>query len=195
MGAEGGARRGQSPTLGQDPSGGARRRAYPKEPLTTPFLVRGPGWVHIVLMTRFLISWAPAAVWAAVLIFLSSQSDFPAAVRFPLNDKVVHFGMFAALGAALAWGGWRSTSLSGRRAAQGVAGSPGSPSAPPSNKALPYHILLFVLGAVFAASDEWHQSFVPGRDPSAGDFVADLMGIVAGYVVVQALRRWREVRG
>jgi hypothetical protein len=31
--------------------------------------------------------------------------------------------------------------------------------------------------AVYAALDEWHQSFVSGRDASFGDFSLDLLGI------------------
>ncbi|HET9480992.1 MAG TPA: VanZ family protein [Candidatus Polarisedimenticolia bacterium] len=36
-----------------------------------------------------------------------------------------------------------------------------------------------LLPVTFAAVDEWHQSFVPGRSASAIDFVLDLMGIGA----------------
>lgn len=46
-----------------------------------------------------------------------------------------------------------------------------------------------VLGAslyavTFGATDEWHQSFVPGRDPSWGDFLADAAGAVAGALTL-----------
>jgi hypothetical protein len=37
--------------------------------------------------------------------------------------------------------------------------------------------LIFVSAAAYAALDEWHQSFVPGRDASTGDFSLDLLGI------------------
>lgn len=37
--------------------------------------------------------------------------------------------------------------------------------------------LIFVVAAAYAALDEWHQSFVPGRDASSGDFFLDLVGI------------------
>ncbi len=35
-------------------------------------------------------------------------------------------------------------------------------------------------GYFWAALDELHQSFVPGRDCSAGDFVADSIGVTIG---------------
>jgi hypothetical protein len=44
--------------------------------------------------------------------------------------------------------------------------------------------LIFVVAAAYAALDEWHQSFVPGRDASSGDFFLDLVGI--GLVLLLA---------
>jgi hypothetical protein len=44
---------------------------------------------------------------------------------------------------------------------------------------LPWRLsgFIFVVAAAYAALDEWHQSFVPGRDASSGDFFLDLAGI------------------
>lgn len=46
-------------------------------------------------------------------------------------------------------------------------------------QAIPWRLpgLIFVSAAAYAALDEWHQSFVPGRDASTGDFSLDLLGI------------------
>jgi VanZ family protein len=43
-----------------------------------------------------------------------------------------------------------------------------------------YHTIpiLFTTGMIFAASDEIHQSFIPGRDCSLGDLAADISGMV-----------------
>ncbi len=78
---------------------------------------------------------------------------------FPESDKVAHFSVYAVLGAALAWGGlktWKN----------------------------PPHVLLLLLGSLYGASDEWHQSFVPGRDPSPWDWAADNVGVLVGYVLL-----------
>ena len=37
---------------------------------------------------------------------------------------------------------------------------------------------------LYAISDEWHQSFVPGRGPSAADVVIDGLGILAAAILV-----------
>lgn len=45
----------------------------------------------------------------------------------------------------------------------------------------------------FAALDEWHQGFVPGRSGDVGDWVADLVGGALGIVALRARER-RESR-
>ena len=42
------------------------------------------------------------------------------------------------------------------------------------------HLAVFLLAGLFGLSDEFHQAFVPGRDASAGDWMADLAGCVLG---------------
>ncbi len=39
------------------------------------------------------------------------------------------------------------------------------------------------LAILFAISDEWHQSFVPGRTASLGDVVIDAVGSILGLAV------------
>jgi VanZ family protein len=42
------------------------------------------------------------------------------------------------------------------------------------------------LGALaFAVTDEWHQSFVSGREPSLGDFLVDAVGALAALVLLR----------
>jgi VanZ family protein len=38
-------------------------------------------------------------------------------------------------------------------------------------------------GLVFAGADEVHQGFVPGRELSLGDFLADAAGLSLGYAL------------
>jgi VanZ family protein len=39
-----------------------------------------------------------------------------------------------------------------------------------------------LIGICFGLSDEWHQSYVPGRDATIGDVLADSLGIIAAAV-------------
>jgi VanZ family protein len=118
-------------------------------------------------MTRFLVSWGPALLWAGVIFWLSAQTweDGPAGFQVP--DKLAHLILFGILGVTLAWGG---RDLRGKRV----------------------HLALLSLGTVYALSDEWHQAFVPLREPSAGDFLADLVGIVVAYVITRAFMNVRR---
>lgn len=119
-------------------------------------------------MIRVLVAWGPAALWAGVLFLLSELSGTPRIAWLALHDKLVHFGLYFVLGGLLAWGQRRS----------------------------PFrvsHMVVLLAGAVYAAVDEWHQSFVPHRIPSVSDFVADLLGMTVAYLVVQA--SWNVLAG
>jgi VanZ family protein len=111
--------------------------------------------------------WRPPLVWAAIILVLTSI-PVPATPFDGIGgaDKVVHLALYAVLGALTARAGWLTAH--GWRSA------------------------LFALGAVlvFAALDEWHQTFVPGRSADALDWAADAIGAVAGTAIaVGALLR------
>jgi VanZ family protein len=109
-----------------------------------------------------LVAWGPAALWAGVLFLLSEARGDQAPGWLALHDKVAHLGLYAVLGACLAWG---------RR----VAARP-----------VPARLLL-VMGIAYGVLDEWHQSFVPGRDPSWGDAAADGAGLLLAFALVSLL--------
>lgn len=50
-------------------------------------------------------------------------------------------------------------------------------------------VCAFLLACVYAAADECHQSFVPGRGPSALDVLIDAAGAGAALAASHALRR------
>ena len=109
-------------------------------------------------------AWGPAAAWATVLFLLSAWPDPIAPVWLAVNDKLVHLGLYSVMGGALAVGWLRSR-----------------PSPP--------HWLMMAVGALYGATDEWHQIMVPGRFPSWSDWIADLVGVVLGYLVVILVAR------
>lgn len=41
-----------------------------------------------------------------------------------------------------------------------------------------YIIIILIIAILYAASDEFHQNFVPGRDTSVIDFLIDTLGVV-----------------
>lgn len=50
-------------------------------------------------------------------------------------------------------------------------------------------------GIAFAASDEWHQTFVPGRGGLVGDVLIDLVGVALAVGVLAVLWRREETPG
>ena len=52
--------------------------------------------------------------------------------------------------------------------------------------------LAAVLSILYGASDEWHQTFVPGRFATLADWVADALGSVAGVLGVYFYYRKKE---
>lgn len=54
--------------------------------------------------------------------------------------------------------------------------------------------LVLGIAVMYAASDEWHQSFVPSRTPSAGDVAIDAMGALLGLGLFFAWRKFRRAR-
>ena len=50
-----------------------------------------------------------------------------------------------------------------------------------------------LISILYGASDEWHQTFVPGRFATLADWVADVLGSIAGVLGVYLYyRRQRE---
>jgi VanZ family protein len=88
----------------------------------------------------------------------------PEPYLFHGEDKVAHVLLYLPLGIAVARGAVRS-SLTG-----------------------PWWVPPAV-GLLYAASDEWHQTFVPGRDANLGDLAADTLGFLLGYTLFFFLLR------
>jgi VanZ family protein len=99
---------------------------------------------------------APAVALAIWL--LSSRSSLPMPEGIPGLDKVAHFIAYATLAVSLAW--WPKESTWRRHQVL-------------------TSLIIIAIAAAYGAVDELHQSFVPGRDMSVSDWLADTLG--AGF--------------
>jgi len=60
---------------------------------------------------------------------------------------------------------------------------------PPSSRIFRHGAMMAVaVGVLYAVSDEWHQSFVQGRDASLGDLLFDTLGVVYGVIFRKTFR-------
>jgi VanZ family protein len=112
----------------------------------------------------------PAPLIAAFLWVFSSQSSLPQPKGVFGFDKVEHFLAYAVLAAAaglwISSGAWRQRGW-GR------------------------FFLIAGIAAAYGIIDEVHQSFIPGRDCSLWDWLADALGSVAGAALIRAFSRSR----
>jgi VanZ family protein len=116
-----------------------------------------------------LLRWAPALVWAAVIFVLSSLAGLPAPPG-GFTDKHAHFAAYAVLCTLIVW------ALTDRA---------------PARTTWTVAVAAVVLASLYGASDEWHQSFVPGREVSALDWAADTAGAV---MAAAGLWAWAIIR-
>jgi len=113
------------------------------------------------------IAWPPALVWMGLLFYLSSIPNAPQPFTFDFGDKISHALAFGFLACLLVFARlpYRTGSIS--RAA-----------------------LITGIVLIYGITDEIHQSFVPGRNASVGDVVADgIGGLVAAFFLVWLQRR------
>lgn len=110
-----------------------------------------------------VVSWIPVVLWMGVIFLLSSIPDLKSGMQ-PLWDlilrKFAHAGEYAILG----WLAYRALVVSGV----------------PRHRAVAVGI---VFGALYAASDEFHQTFVPGRHGAVIDATIDLFGVLFGVLM------------
>ena len=117
---------------------------------------------------RTIRFWFPAVLWAVLIFLLSAQPLIPeVGPRFPHKDKIAHLVIYAALG-------W----LVGRALRHG------------HRLALPNAVVLAIfITALYGASDEWHQSFVPNRTAEIADWLVDVLGAALGQIA-----HWYDAR-
>lgn len=110
--------------------------------------------------------WVAVALWTTVIYMLSDRSRIPTAPGLSTHVTAIagHLVAYGILGFLLA-AALQESGAGPRRAAR----------------------LALVLAVLYGISDEWHQSFVPGRDPSLGDLLTDAIGAALG-ITLHAIR-------
>ncbi|MDP9255835.1 MAG: VanZ family protein [Actinomycetota bacterium] len=115
-------------------------------------------------MARLTSTWLPPLAWMAVIFAFSTRhgGDHLATAEVVLR-KLAHVTEYFALTALL---------VRALRRSQIAAAVPAS----------------VVAALAYASSDEWHQSFVPGRTATPRDVAIDGVGIALAAIVVTRTR-------
>ncbi len=120
---------------------------------------------------RLLVYWGPVVAYAGMVFFFSAQShpeeQLPSILVKDVNDKVLHTVEYAVLGGlcyqAFRWG------VSGQAASRAL-------------------LFAIVTASLYGMTDEVHQLFVPFRESSWLDWLADTVGAVIGAMSWRFLR-------
>src|SRR5687768_9994653 len=114
-------------------------------------------------------AWLRSGMWAAALAALIFCASSRSRVADPgitsIDDKFTHFAVYGLLATLVCRlrPGWRAA------------------------------IGSFILVAAYGASDEWHQSFVPGRSGEVGDWIADTLGAAVAVALYAGWSWYRRL--
>ena len=110
---------------------------------------------------QFLVYWLPVLLYVTVIVALSAQANLKPPLHFPNSDKLFHLLEYGGLGILLA------------RALRGTL-----------RVRMPLFAAMMAIGigSLIGAGDEYFQSFVPGRDSSVYDWMADSLGVMLAQV-------------
>jgi VanZ family protein len=112
----------------------------------------------------------PPCVYGGIIFYLSSLSPFPEEMPTLWGlDKIIHFIEYYIFG-YLIFRCFVPLESSTFRKGQAILWTIG-------------------IGVIYALTDEWHQSFVPGRDPSAWDALFDALGVTFAALTFQGIRK------
>jgi VanZ family protein len=117
---------------------------------------------------RWALTWLPVLVYVAIIFTLSAQPYLAPPFRFRNGDKVAHTLEYGGLGVLL---------VRAMRSRRGW------------DRPLAAGLAALVIGLGIAAADEKFQSFIPGRDSSLFDWMADAGGLILGQLAYLAMRR------
>jgi VanZ family protein len=106
--------------------------------------------------TWFLWYWMPVLAYLAVIYTLGTRQNLHPPFRFPNSDKLWHLAEYLGLGVLLARA-LRATFRQTRR--------------------LTLALAAIAVGVAVGASDEFIQSFVPGRESSLLDLAVDFAAV------------------
>ncbi|MDL1968860.1 MAG: VanZ family protein [Deltaproteobacteria bacterium] len=111
---------------------------------------------------KFIYYWFPVIIYCLLIFILSSYPSPGNIPNLPYLDKLIHFAVYAILG-VLFFMAFRTQRF---------------------KENITMVIMLSILSSsLYGMSDEVHQYFVPHRNASIMDFLADVTGSICGVYI------------
>ena len=131
--------------------------------------------IRVIEMYLRIKRWLPFFVWVSLIFGASSiPGVVTESVKLPMDsDKLIHFFEYLVFAVLF----YRGLSYDSRKV----------------NWTICFVVIL--TGGGIAGLDEMYQSYIPGRDSSIFDLIADFTGVVAGSVLAALKHRWTVKRG
>lgn len=122
-----------------------------------------------------LLSALPLFIYSMLIIYLSNQPNIQLPdLGFNLQDKFLHLVAYFVYGSTII------IALLGNF---------------PEMAKKKLIIFVITIGCIFAASDEIHQFYIPGRVASFWDWVADVLGVLFSLLTIKPISKRMKVKG
>ncbi len=119
------------------------------------------------------LKWGALIVWMGLIFFLSNQPTLPGPHNGWLDlilKKSAHAAAYAVL--MILW--HQALQTLGLRGAKNL-------------------IVALFLTLLYAISDEWHQTFIPGRHGQLADVLVDLSGALLALILIRRFNRKSKI--
>jgi len=113
--------------------------------------------------------WLPAVIWASLIYYMSSRSSIQTVDVYWqdfLIKKIAHFTEYFIFTVLVYRALSNTTNFSKKKSL----------------------VLSFVITVIYAALDEFHQSFIPGREPKIRDVVIDSIGSISAILCLSRIK-------
>jgi len=162
------------------------------------------------VICTFIKYWVPVLLWLAVIFSASADKSsgqhssriIAPIVRFFVPNisqknldtivhsvrKTAHMTEYAVLALLL----FRALANVGRDACRAEASERRPVPAEPPSFPVRAAAIAFALSALYAVTDEFHQTFVPSREGQITDVLIDALGSAAGLFALWLVGRWRK---
>jgi VanZ family protein len=133
------------------------------------------------ILKILVFGWLPMLAWMAWIFYLSDQPSLPRpGRRVGISDSMFDYSAHMATFGFLAILIWRAIKTRPRFLPAWLTAQP--------------KLTAGIIAALYAASDEIHQRFVPGRWAKFSDWAVDVVGIVGALLLIHFWELWRSSR-